>query len=136
MNSETPQNASYLSRCEAWLESDPALTSEGLNQTIEKFTRQLQSNARGDSGLQQDLQDTIDLLNNHLVELLGPDAEEPEVIGQAPSSKSADTNTEPLLDLSPLLPLEQQAMNLSPEEKRQRLADLLARGVVTQGLGK
>jgi len=41
-----------------------------------------------------------------------------------------------LLDLSPLLPLEQQAMNLSPEEKQQRLADLLARGVVTQGLGK
>jgi len=136
MNSETPQNASYLSRCETWLESDPALTSEGLNQTIEKFTRQLQSNAGGDSGLQQDLQDTIDLLNNHLVELLGPDAEEPEVIGQAPSSKSADTNIEPLLDLSPLLPLEQQAMNLSPEEKQQRLADLLARGVVTQGLGK
>jgi len=136
MNSETPLNASYLSRCEAWLESDPALTSEGLNQTIEKFTRQLQSNIGGDTVVQQDLQDTIDLLNNHLVELLGPDAEEPEILREAPSSQSASASTESLLDLSPLLPLEQQAMNLSREEKQQRLADLLASGVVTQGLGK
>jgi len=134
MNSETPLSASYLSRCEAWLESDPTLTSEGLNQTIEKFTRQLQSNKEGDSVLQQDLQDTIDLLNNHLVELLGPDGEEPEAFSEAPSSQSA--STESLLDLSPLLPLEQHATNLSPEEKQQRLADLLSSGVVTQGLGK
>jgi len=116
------------------LESDPTLTSEGLNQTIEKFTRQLQSSLGADSVLQQDLQDTIDLLNNHLVDLLGPDGEEPEAYSGAPAPQS--TNTEPLLDLSPLLPLEQQAMNLSPEEKQQRLADLLSSGVVTQGLGK
>lgn len=139
MNSETPQTASYLSRCEAWLESDPSLTCDGLNQTIEKFTRQLQSNKTADSALQQDLQDTIELLNNHLVELLGPDVEEPEVLSEVLSPQSALKSTkaaEPLLDLSPLLPLDQQPMNLSAEEKQQRLADLISSGVVTQGLSK
>ena len=74
------------------------------------------------------------------MDLLGPDAEEHEVISkveQAPRSAPANTRAaEPLLDLSPLLPLESEPMNLSSEEKQQRLADLLSSGLVTQGLGK
>ena len=129
---------SYLSRAQQWLDDDDSVTIESLEQTIEKFSRQLREGAV-DADRQKDLQDTLDLLNNYLVEQLGPDVE--------PSDHKTATKAEPdgevalpseldgLIDFSPLVPPDDTATEvLSDAEKAQRLSSLLASGKVTRGV--
>ncbi len=145
MSSDPTQDPSYFSRCQQWLDSDPSLSVEGIEQTIEKFARQLSSGESLSDEVKDDLQNTLDLLSNHLVELLGPDGESQVSVGvgaaetvaeqvrQPESSLQAD---ESLLDFSPLQPIDEQPLNLSEEEKKQRIRDLLASGAVTRGVAK
>jgi hypothetical protein len=145
MSSEPSQTPTYFSRCQHWLDSDPSLSVEGVEQTIEKFARQLSSEQGLDEAVKEDLQNTLDLLGNHLVELLGPDGESkvsvivedgastPEHVRQPPASAPADDSQ---LDFSPLLPVDEEPLNLSDAEKQQRIQDLLASGAVTRGLAK
>lgn len=142
MSTATIPPTSYFARCQQWLDSDSTITVEGLEQTIEKFSRQLGSEQAADSMLKEDLQNTLDLLNNHLVELLGPDGESSLAVSvsaaeSAPGSPEGDEpSVDTLLDFSPLQPIDTQPLHLSDSEKRERIAEMLARGVVTRGVAK
>ena len=133
---------SYLSRCQQWLDSGAAISRAELEQTIAKFTRRLDSGQVVDDGQQQDLQDTLALLHNHWVELVGPDGGTLPVAGDetvpscppASASPTADNAGSELLDFTPLIPPAENPVPLSAEEKQQRLTQLLASGRVSKGV--
>jgi len=142
MSSETVSTTSYFARCQEWLNTESNLSVEGLEQTIEKFSRQLRSEQASEPAVRDDLQDTLDLLSNHLVELLGPDG----ISSSGPSSGASEAGpidtpaagpaVDALLDLSPLQPLDGEVLELSATEKQRRIAEMLAGGAVTRGVSK
>ncbi len=144
MSSDTVSPTSYFARCQQWLDSESNLSVDGLEQTIEKFSRQLRSDQASEPAVQDDLQNTLDLLNNHLVELLGPDgvSTRQPAPGASGGNASGGNSAEPgpavetLLDLSPLQPLEGNVIELSADEKQRRIAEMLAGGAVTRGVAK
>jgi hypothetical protein len=120
--------SSYFFRCQQWLGSQSAISTELLEQTLDKFTRQLDSLQDEELELADDLIRTMELLEQALGARQAVSAE-PAAAAAAPGAP------ETLLDFSPLVPDTGPAPVLSAEEKQQRLRQLLAHEGIARGVG-
>lgn len=115
----------YFFRCQQWLSSQTAISTELLEQTLDKFTRQLESLQDEELELADDLMRTMELLDSAL------SARQAAAPGVASAAPAAET----LLDFSPLVPETAPAPALSAAEKQQRLRQLLTHDGIARGVG-
>lgn len=124
---------SYFERCQDWLINGEAKTAEALNSALQGVQRKLAAVTDAASDEYQDIECTVELLQEQLEALSNPSApvatetQAPE----APQQYSADTSAlavggEVNLDLSGLHPRESQPMNLSEQQKLAALDSLLS----------
>ncbi len=129
MNSEKP---SYLARCQQWLAQTPDVAAQTLVETIEKFTVQLESLSFENEDVAEDLMATLDLLNDALMRL------ESDVIVTQPAAVSTP-GQEPVADVSfdssSLQRYDEGVVEtLTPQERQQRLAQLLSSQGISKGM--
>jgi|GEM_PF-1346046 len=153
-NATNNSSDSYYQRCVAWLANEAQLSVEALESTIEKFAHQLRTMASAGPELRQDLQATLNLLNEKLAELSPPPghdiapateaaavvaavsnpASAPVVDGSATGSDGEELEYH--FDPSPLTPLDSGEPNatLTAEEKEAKLAELLSSEALSRGM--
>jgi hypothetical protein len=134
------KKASYLDRCQKWIDEEFNLTTESVEAVIEQFGRKLQEVGSDNQDLQIDLKNTIELLNATLKGLVEPEGEgviESSEKNQPQNDKSipvvnADTFDFDPSSLVPDTPVEPIA--LTKEERAERLACLLEHSAITLGV--
>ncbi len=129
MNSE---KSSYLARCQQWLAQTPDVAAQTLVETIEKFTVQLESLTAESEELAEDLMATLDLLNDALMRMEPNDSEPQAVVTVTAQEASV---TEANFDSSSLQRYDEADVEvLTPQERQQRLAQLLSTQGITKGM--
>lgn len=123
------KNKSYLSRAKSWWESAEDITVETLQQVIGQVTLKLKTLSLSpdkDESIQNDLQKTLEFLNDELKTLVGvdklPEANaEQKKVEQEISAASCDYEFDP----SPLINYNDvEVIQLAPDEKARRIAEL------------
>ncbi len=132
MNSE---KSSYLARCQKWLAQTPDVAAQTLVETIEKFTVQLESLTAEREDVAEDLMATLDLLNDALMRL-EPDDLAAQPVTAAVSSPAQETPVADAgFDSSSLQRYDgDDVEELTPQERQQRLAQLLSTQGITKGM--
>lgn len=143
---------SYAARCRQWLAAGQNITVQTVVDTIEKFSRQLDQIDEQQQALADDLLETLDLLNDVLMQLelqagvvLAASADVGVNLGTAVSADAAAVteNTAvvenaiaaPIFDPSPLQDYSDTPVApLSAAEREAKLAELLASGLVSRGV--
>jgi hypothetical protein len=129
-----PEKSSYLARCQQWLAQTPDVAAQTLVETIEKFTVQLESLTAEREDVAEDLMATLDLLNDALMRLESDDLAAQSVTAAA-SSPVQETPTDAGFDSSSLQCYDEDDVEvLTPQERQQRLAQLLSTQGITKGM--
>ena len=129
MNSE---KSSYLARCQQWLAQTPDVAAQTLVETIEKFTVQLESLTAESEELAEDLMATLDLLNDALMRM-EPNDSEPQAVVTVTAQEVPVTEAN--FDSSSLQRYDEDDVEvLTPQERQQRLAQLLSTQGITKGM--
>jgi len=132
---------SYFERCQDWLLNGGPKSVEALNGALQGIERKLSALSDRATEDYQDLECTLELLQEQL-ELLAqsqqtqvpPSAPVPEL---APAAQQAQPAiAEPGLDFQGLHPLETQPINLTQQQKQQTLENLLTNPLLVKGMPK
>ncbi len=125
----------YLVRCQQWLANTPDVTAQTLVETIEKFTVQLESLSAEQEGVAEDLMATLDLLNDALMRLEPDDLRVQPVTAAVSSPAQEPSVTDAGFDSSSLQRYDGDDVEvLTPQERQQRLAQLLSTQGITKGM--
>ncbi len=126
---------SYLVRCQQWLANTPDVTAQTLVETIEKFTVQLESLSAEQEGVAEDLMATLDLLNDALMRLEPDDLVAQPVTAAVSSPVQEAPVADVSFDSSSLQRYDGDDVEvLTPQERQQRLAQLLSTQGITKGM--
>lgn len=127
------EKSSYLVRCQQWLAQTPDVAAQTLVETIEKFTVQLESLTAEREDVAEDLMATLDLLNDALMRVEPDDLVAQPVTAPVSSPVQEAPVADAGFDSSSLQRYDEDDVEvLTPQERQQRLAQLLS----TQGISK
>lgn len=136
------KKASYLDRCQKWINEEFNLTAESVEAVIEQFGRQLEGVGNDKQQLQIDLKNTIELLNTTLKGLTQQEGE--RVIDTSERNQPIDETPISVVDAaafefdpSSLVPdAPEQPIVLTEEERAERLANLLEHSAISLGANR
>lgn len=128
---------SYFERCQDWLINGEAKSEEALHGALQGIERKLAAVSERESEDFQDLECTVELLQEQLELLSQPvPAQVPAAAPVVADAPAAASSAEPALDLQGLHPLETQPIQLNQQEKAQALEDLLSNPLLGKGMPK
>lgn len=132
---------SYFERCQDWLVSGEPKSSEALTGALQGIERKLSALSGDETEDYQDLECTLELLQEQLELLAQPEAHQtPPVAQMTPDAQLAAVEQpvapEPTLDLQGLHPLDGQPINLNQQQKAQALESLLNNPLLGKGMPK
>jgi len=132
---------SYFERCQDWLISGETKSAEALTGALQGIERKLSALGDHEAEDYQDLECTLELLQEQLELLSQPVPQQvqpvaPVVLDAQPAAVGTSTAPEPALDLQGLHPLDGQPINLNQQQKAQALESLLSNPWLGKGMPK
>jgi len=131
---------SYFERCQDWLLNGESKSLEALTGALQGIERKLSALSDETTEDFQDLECTVELLQEHMGLLAQPlQNQAPSsvaLVDVPPAAQLAPSTTEPALDFQGLHPLDTQPIHLTQEQKAQALESLLSNPLLGKGMPK
>lgn len=124
---------SYFQRAQTWINNNSEITPEQLQQAIDRTAAEaskIEASDNYDQDHLEDLHQTIDLLEQTLVQKLEQKLEQQPVTNEATDTPTQDSSW----DTAPLIDESIEAEPLTDQQKKQALQDLLKQGVIKKGI--